>query len=105
MNTRPQLGQWVTIQQTAYKSHWKNKTTWHCTTWRQKPLTGMFIGWRTVFDGTTEEEVDYEEIGGTIVGVDRYFSPTAHHEVWLFVTNERRNPIYAFPEDVSAVNG
>jgi hypothetical protein len=101
-NTRPQLGQWMTINQMAYKSRWKGTTKWQRQNWRRNPLTGMFIGWRTVFDGRTEHEVEYQEYGPNIE-LAPYFVPTEHHEVWLFVTSERRNPIYAFPEDVSAL--
>lgn len=56
---------------------------------RSRPM--MYIGYRTIFDGKTWWEK--EEVGVV-------FEQTDHHEVWLFVENERRNPVRAFPQDV-----
>ena len=70
--------------------------TWSLWTKRKlyKPRVGMYIGWRTVKDG----EVRYidEEIGNA-------FFPKRNHKVWLFVVNERTNPIHVFPEDVREI--
>jgi hypothetical protein len=55
------------------------------------PVKGMYIGWRTVFDGKVTWEG--EEIGNV-------FQQYRKHKVLLFVTDGRTNPIRVFPEDV-----
>jgi hypothetical protein len=51
---------------------------------------GMYIGYRTIKDGV----VRYigEEVGNA-------FFYMRSHEVWLFVVDDRTNPIHVFPED------
>lgn len=91
---RPQLGQRVRItgkveQKHAVDSTWGRK---HLI-WQECPcdVTGVYTGYRTVFDGHSEwidEEVGYS------------FTQEAHQEVWLIVTHARRNPIRCRPDQV-----
>jgi hypothetical protein len=62
--------------------------------WERKTgmVNGLYIGYRTVFDGRSWWED--EEVGMVFVQ-ERYM------EAWLIVPNERRNPVYVFPEDVT----
>lgn len=92
---RPALGQRCTISKTAYKhnvypGNGNKRTEWIKTPWKQQPVEAMYIGWRTVYSGTTFYYGDY----------DREFKRDGNYIVWVFVADERENPFYAFPEDV-----
>lgn len=62
------------------------------TEWRtvEKPVRGLYIGYRTVYEGAVEYSLDE----------GYYFTPKSHQEVWLIVENERHNPVRCLPEDV-----
>ena len=92
---RPELGEWCEITAEAYKkkapwSRGVRKVEWMPKKLAQ-PLRGMYIGWRTVFDG--EAEYIGEEEGAV-------FKQGESREVWLFVTSPRKNPIRTFPNGV-----
>lgn len=95
---RPALGEKRTIKMRAERQKrriggwWDREITWSSV--EIKPVEGIYIGWRTVFDGGTEYLGDEEGIA---------FHQDAPHEVWLFVTNPRHNPIRVFPDDSSFV--
>lgn len=93
---RPVLGEWCVANAKAYKRHrWDNRernVKWETSGPAiDRPEIGMYIGWRTVYDGAIEY-ID-EETGNA-------FTQTGNHEVWLFVSNVRENPFHAFPKDV-----
>lgn len=52
----------------------------------------IYIGYRTLYDGDISYPDEYTHA----------FTPTSHQQVYLFVINERRNPIYVHPEDVQS---
>lgn len=91
---RPELGQWCEINKEAHKSHDRDRTKWITLPGKAKPRQAMYIGWRTMRNGNLKNVGDAHE--PVIV-----FSQESTVEVWLFVTNPRHNPIYAFPEDVT----
>lgn len=92
---RPELGEWCDIAATAHKNKQPWSRGYRKIEWvarpRRQPIRGMYIGWRTVFDGEAEYISDEE---GTA------FKQSQPHEVWLFVTSARTNPVHAFAADV-----
>jgi hypothetical protein len=71
-------------------------------TWKripfESPCKAMFIGYRTVFDGNmVSPAIDPE---GDAWGEPDYFAQKQSHRVYLFVLNDRQNPIYVHPDDV-----
>jgi hypothetical protein len=53
------------------------------------PVDGIYIGYRTVYDGRREYDDEY----------GAYFEPTSHQEVWLIVEDPRRKPVFVRPQD------
>lgn len=93
---RPKLGEWLTVRKHAGKRHDGNRTTWH--SWDAPQIErAMFIGYRTVFNGTREADWEYEE--GHVYNAGFIFFQSEALEVWLFVYNGRMNPFRAFPQD------
>lgn len=88
---KPELGQWLTITTTFRKTKNWPDVYWHRDRWQKEPMRGMFIGTRQVYDGKLESDGDYSA----------YFIRTVAHNVWLFVLDGRRNPVYVLPEDVT----
>lgn len=91
---RPKLGTLCLLEATAVKhKRWSPaRTEWERQPWTKAPNElVMYIGCRTVFDGNRIWISDEQGYG---------FKPESHRTVWLFITDERRNQIYAFPEDV-----
>ncbi len=68
--------------------NWQTEVTW---TERPAEAEGIFIGYRTVYEGWIEYVDD--EVGNI-------FDPQGHLEVWLVVTDPRRNPIRCRPSQV-----
>ena len=67
-----------------------------------KPVRGMYIGNRDVYCGDynpvtfwDDEIEDYVESA-----IETQFTRLYQQRVYLFILNERRNPIYVFPNDV-----
>jgi hypothetical protein len=100
MSERPKLGDWCKFKAEAGKFHEGAKTQWERCELGQVQR-GMYIGWRTVFNGQMEnvyEYGDWENPQAVLLG--RYFFQSEPLEVWLFVTNERQNFMRVFPDDV-----
>lgn len=105
---RPKLGEKVTASATVTKEHvpisdlagtiYKHRDP-HQTIYRrtEQPISGVFIGYRTVAEGQTGWDGDPDIDGGWVFYKSRRF------EAWLIVTDPRRNPIYVLPEDVIGV--
>ena len=96
--TRPEFGQRCRVSAIAIKEYeFKSKIETY-TRWNKHPLSphrdGLYIGYRTVHEGITEDVKEY----GTLV--QRKFTHESSREVWLIVLSERENPVRAFPEDV-----
>ena len=99
--TRPAFGQTVTVKAKAvrrsdyetrqgvnfrqYSQRLKKWDRWPFNT----PRDALYIGYRTKFDGETEWIDEEGEV----------FTPTEHHELWLVVEDERRNPYFVWPDD------
>lgn len=58
------------------------------------PVDALYIGYRDVHDGDLKVGFDRD------YGDYQYFTPSKTYRVYLFVTNERTNPIRVLPEDV-----
>jgi hypothetical protein len=93
---RPQLGQWFTFHTQARKVKKSGTVTW--TRLTLSPQRGMYVGWRTVHDCAYSFEYEYDE--GSTYAVGYVFDHKRSHEVWLFVTGDRLNPVHVFPQDV-----
>ncbi len=85
---RPELGQWCEIAARAVKRRQPVKDTqfkrYPFTTQFERrvlpvPARAMFIGWRTVWEGTTRWESDYDEGGRDYGTAD--FEKTRNHEM------------------------
>jgi hypothetical protein len=93
---RPQLGQRVRITGIVEKSSAYTgrefgtivRTVWNH---RSHEATGVYIGYRTVYEGEVFRISEDEGNG---------FIPQNHLEVWLIVTDARRNTIRCLPEQV-----
>lgn len=110
---RPQIGQICIIKGKAFKGYtWPEKFREyrgnkypHTSRWYSEPHTpeqAYYVGYRVVAEGTT-----YLRYDGDLGQGFNY--PEYHHVkshiVWLFVTNERTTPFYAFPKDVEILGG
>lgn len=73
-------------------------TTWAPYSGEFNRAEGIYIGFRSVMEGRWAESTNWEDGDGS-----SYFDVHNRLEVWLVVVNERRNPIYALPEDVEFV--
>lgn len=91
MNEKPELGQWLTINAIFRKSNNGYRTYWHRSATRFDKGRAMFIGTRQVYDGDIHTSHE-----GYIEG----FTRTKSYNVWLFVFDGKRNPVYVLPEDV-----
>lgn len=100
---RPELGQRVRIMAKVKQNRRypvEKVNGWHTgypRRWVREEIPsveGIFIGYRTKFDGLVWWEDD--EVGNV-------FCQTDHHEVWLVVIHPCRNPVPCFPEDVLVV--
>lgn len=93
MNTKPELGQWVTIKGVLKKTRTEDEVV----SWVRQPLEpcpAMFIGTRRVFNGYWYHGESVEQ---------GYYTEFHHGKsvlAYLFVFNDRRNPVYVSPEDV-----
>lgn len=89
---RPNLGQWCKVKRTARKRH---HYVQRLTEWVPVNLTvprdAIYIGFRSARNVLTQYDGD-----GFVTGWEFLTS----REIWLFVSSERKNPIYVFPEDV-----
>lgn len=91
-NNRPQLGQRVKARRCVFKIRAHGKVTWQTDPWKQKPIEGIYIGYRDMKEGSIVYNGEDEAHG---------FMANRTVRVWLIVRDERRNPAYALPEDVS----
>lgn len=93
---RPKLGEWRNLEKEVYKRHYRVPKEGRRTEWTQRDIRtvrGLYIGWRTVYNGYSEWLGDEEGYN---------FSQSDHREVWLFIIDDRKNPIRVFPEDVKS---
>lgn len=96
----PELGTWFYIAALAVKGGEPMKTTQWFTRPLEKPYQkGLYIGWRTVFNGTMEMAYEQESWEHPRQEYGRYFQHSESLEIWLFVIKERQNPIRVFPKD------
>lgn len=93
---RPELGSWHTLHARASKHSRNHHTNWFRMSYHT-PRAGMYIGWRTVYDGATDWDWEYE--GGYLANWS--FKRKGQHEVWLFVIDPRQNPVAVFPFDAT----
>lgn len=95
MSDRPELGQRVSAAQRAHKNHYwmvgKKHTTWTAI---KASVEGMYIGWRVCREGYSVNYGSWEE-------PEMGFTPEKTVELWLVIPNERSNPVYVFPDDVT----
>jgi hypothetical protein len=94
--SKPTFGQQVTVKATLNKRREKSYTTW--TRHECQPVTGIYIGQRTIQEGRTEYDHDYGE-GGEVYTYSS-FIPKKWIRVWLIVPNEHTNALRVLPEDV-----
>ena len=87
---RPALGSWHTITEEVTKCR-SSYGVVRWTSFRRSPHQAMYIGWRTKFNGEVEFDGPY--------GEERYFIQKESVEVWLFIVNDRQNPISVLPFD------
>lgn len=101
---KPQLGEWRTFtHKLIRRSAMVNpKSLWWQMRELPEPMNGMFIGSRTVWDGVAKFDTEFNA-EGTFYGKYNFAGHT-HHEVWLFVIAERRNPIIVNPIHVLRIN-
>lgn len=110
MSDLPKIGDRFMVCATAYKDHdWKwvdgldddnQPARWRIATgtkWSRRafwqPQPAVFIGWRTVYEGSIEYSYEEENI----------FRVKSSRKVYIFVKNERTQSYFAFPEDIEAV--
>lgn len=91
MTEKPELGQWLTITTYLRKRRRGSDVCWERMTWGAMTSRAMFIGTRQIYDGKLDWGWDEEPTT---------FKRTGVHNVWLFVLDGRRNPVYVLPEDV-----
>jgi hypothetical protein len=60
-----------------------------------EPVEALYIGYRFVYNGIVRTEGE-----NSFSHVYKWYEKTKTVEVYLFVLNERANPIYVLPEDV-----
>ena len=97
---RPELGQWCDIRAIALKGGEPYVNTEWFTKPLEKEIQGMYIGWRTVANGSMESDYEYESWEHPAHEVGKFFVRSESLEVWLFVVSDRKNPIRAFPQSV-----
>jgi hypothetical protein len=89
---RPELGEHIQIKTkfVKYRSY-KEGNKWNVVT-LDKPLVGIYIGWRTIADCLVERSG---------WGDESWLEPEPynHREAWLVVVNERQKPFYIEPFD------
>lgn len=107
---RPQLGAWFKFERKAVRQVEGDRRNWVSMPIsdydgrRMNPriasYEGMYVGWRTYMSGI------YHGGGGVFDSynqesdwVDAYLEGVTPVEVWLFVVNDRRNPIAVLPGD------
>lgn len=105
---RPKFGQLCRVSAYAYKyteGDPKDRSKFWTRLGKQSmnPRDGLYIGYRIVHEGSTEDIKEYGEYG-EVLSKHRVFIHESSREVWLIVFNERENPIRVFPEDVSSIN-
>jgi hypothetical protein len=75
--------------------------------WERKPFEesqcAMYIGYRDVYCGDYVSQEGYDEDSGNWYNEPAEFTRRYTHRVWLFVLNDRQNPIYVFPNDVTEI--
>lgn len=104
---KPNFGQWCITHAQAYKNVLLNDTvnkdkrypitTTYVSTGKLPPLRAMYIGFRVVHEGITRLEFDGDDWKTWSYPV---FSRVCSKVVWVFVSSERSNPFFVFPEDV-----
>jgi hypothetical protein len=99
MNNRPSLGQWCEFRAIAVKSHENKETSW-VRSELEHPGSGMYIGFRTVFNGAIEMATYQESWEHPVHELGEHFIPHEAVQVWLFVVGERKNFVRVFPQDV-----
>jgi hypothetical protein len=95
--TRPTMGEQRTLTSQVVKKKEYIGGGKRNLEWVEKsiePVSGIFIGYRRVSNGVVVHE-GYEE--GNVF----YPRKGDSHEVWLFVTSPRKNPIWCFPESLT----
>lgn len=93
---RPELGAKLLTSGSIERKRDKGKREWVAI---EEPVIGYYIGWRILTNGHVEHE--YYDFGE---GGYSYFVPSGETmEAWLVVTNERREPVYVLPSQVSHV--
>jgi hypothetical protein len=89
----PYIGQTITSTRKLKRSNTytgaKSTAKWERIDWKLGDYIGQYIGYRTYSNGTLI--YNYED--GT------EYKPTEYFEIWLMVTDERKNPIAVLPAD------
>ncbi len=97
---RPVLGSTITTSVIAKKARTKIsgsldfEVTWECS-YKIFKITGIYVGYRFVFEGSTESDTEYL---GSYVSTVRWFKPKKAIEIWLIAYDPRKEPVKAFPE-------
>lgn len=89
-----QLGAKVIAPGKLFRSREGDVRRWYRPSWKQRPVTGIYIGVRTYKNGTITWE-GYEE-GHT-------FHPKEYIKVALIVTDVRQNPVPVLFSEMSEV--
>lgn len=97
MQTKPQLGERCVITGKVAKQRKGNQTSFPHTV-LESPVQAIYVGWRVVHEGETSREFDYSD--DHLVAEYTNFQRSRSLYVWLFVVDERRNPVYVLPQDV-----
>lgn len=91
---RPQFGDHVRVKNELRRRYEGGKKVWRPFAFSVQPWVGIFLGYRTLYDGRVEWIG--EEEGNA-------FIPTNHYRVALVCRSERHNPVYVALEDVEVL--
>jgi hypothetical protein len=81
-----ELGSRVTAPKPLRRRKGATRREWTITSWKiKKPITGIYIGWRTYANGRVEGGINWDD--------PVYFVPDKFIKVALIVTDERSNPV------------
>lgn len=98
----PQLGEKLTIYSVmdrcfSHPTEYRTEVTWQSQP-LDKPIEGIYIGYRYVYDGVIHEaRTDY----WSGASEPATFEQKQSRWVWLMVLDERRNPIHVDPTGTS----
>ena len=83
---KKQLGEMVTYTHMPVRYKKGSDRTWRKT---DREGTAMYIGYRYIYDGHMEWNVNVYD--------HEYFIKGKQHKVWLVVKDDRTNPFYVYP--------